>query len=256
MPRIHLFEFEDQPWCPPALRNAVTGYIRLVVQMTQQVRPVIPALAELLGRTGESRILDLCSGSGGIARQVAQGLARSGAPTPMVLTDLYPDHESLRCAAAASGGLIEAHAAPLNATQVPADLPGLRTIFNAFHHFDDEDARRILIAAAEARRPIAVIEFIQRNPMSLAGIFFSPFLVLFLAPFLRPLRWQTLVFTYLMPLIPLMVFWDGLASWLRVHSLRELEELAASVPAPDYRWEVGRWPVGPLSVTYLLGHRA
>lgn len=71
----YLFEFEDQSWCPAALRNAVTGYLRLVVQVTRQVAPVAPALVGLLERSGETRILDLCSGSGGIALQLSRRMA-------------------------------------------------------------------------------------------------------------------------------------------------------------------------------------
>ena len=253
--RLHLFEFEDQQWCPAVLRNAVTGYLRVAVAVTRQVRPVVPALAELLRRTGESTILDLCSGSGGIARQLARGLARRGLPTRIVLTDLYPDTASFDDIADTSGGMVEFRSAPLDATAVPAELPGLRTIFNAFHHFPPHEARRVLAAAAESGRPIAVIEFIERGIIPLSGIFFSPVLVLLLAPFLRPLRWQALFFIYIVPVVPLMVWWDGLVSWLRVYSLDELRAMAASVAVPGYGWEAGRWRAGPMRVTYLLGSK-
>lgn len=252
----YLFEFEDQSWCPAALRNAVTGYLRLVVQVTRQAGPVAPALASLLERSGETRILDLCSGSGGIALQLSRRMAASGRAPHFLLTDLYPDTAALDAVAAQSGGTIEVLPSPLDATRVPAGMPGLRTVFNAFHHFRPREARAILQAAASAGRPIAVVEFIERTPFTLLGVFFSPVMMLMVAPFLRPLRWTTLVFTYLLPVIPLMVWWDALVSWLRVYSVRELEELAAGVDAPGYRWEAGRWRVGPVRVTYLLGHRA
>jgi SAM-dependent methyltransferase len=253
--RLHLFEFEDQRWCPAVLRNAITGYLRLAVTITQQIRPVVPALADFLRRTGESSILDLCSGSGGLARQLAGGLERRGMPTRIVLSDLYPDTAAFAEVARASGGLIEFRSAPLDATAVPAELPGLRTLFNAFHHLRPDEARRVLSAAAESGRPIAIIEFIERGIIPLSGIFFSPILVLFLAPFLRPFRWQALLFVYLVPVVPLMILWDGLVSWLRVHSLGELRAMAAGVGVAGYGWEAGRWRAGPVRVTYLMGRK-
>jgi len=253
--RLHLFEFEDQHWCPAVLRNAVTGYLRLVVTLTQQLRPVVPALAGMLGRTGESSILDLCSGSGGIAGNLARALAKRGQHTRIVLSDLYPDTASLEEIAADSAGRIEVRSAPLDATAVPADIPGLRTIFNGFHHFDPPEARRILQAAAESGHPIAVIEFVERSIIPLSGVLFSPILVFFVAPFLRPFRWQALVFIYLVPLVPLMILWDGLVSWLRVYSVDELRTMAASVDVPGYAWEAGKWRAGPVRVTYLFGSR-
>jgi SAM-dependent methyltransferase len=251
--RLHLFEFEDQRWCPAALRNAVTGYLRLAVTVTQQIRPVVPALADFLRRSGESSILDLCSGSGGIAHQLARGLALRGVPARIVLSDLYPDVAAFAEVALASGGLVEFRSAPLDATAVPAELPGLRTIFNAFHHFRPDEARCVLTAAAASGRPIAIIEFIERGIIPLSGICFSPILMLFLAPFLRPFRWRSLVFVYLVPVVPLMIFWDGLVSWLRVYSLDELRAMAASVGVRGYGWEAGRWRAGPVRVTYLMG---
>ncbi|MFN2427621.1 MAG: hypothetical protein ABR587_14365 [Candidatus Binatia bacterium] len=255
MARLHLFEFEDQKWCPPVLRNAVTGYLRLVVTLTQQLRPVIPALADFLRRTGETSILDLCSGSGAIAGQLSHGLLRRGQHTQIVLSDLYPDAASLGDIAEASGGRVEVHSTPLDATAVPAELPGLRTIFNGFHHFAPPEARRVLTAAAESGRPIAVIEFVERGILPLSGVLLSPILVMILAPFLRPFRWQTLFFVYIVPLVPLIILWDGVVSWLRVYSLDELREMATSVAVPDYAWEAGRWRAGPVRVTYLLGRK-
>jgi len=35
----------------------------------------------------------------------------------------------------------------------------------------------------------------------------------------------------------------------------ELEALAQAVVVPNYRWSAGRWRVGPVRVTYLLGYR-
>jgi hypothetical protein len=252
---MHLFEFEDLRWCPAVLRNAVTGYLRLAVTVTQQIRPVVPALAEFLSRSGETSILDLCSGSGGIALQLARGFERRGMPTRIVLSDLYPDTAAFAEVARASGGMVEFRSAPLDATAVPAELPGLRTIFNAFHHFRPDQARRVLTAAAESGRPIAIIEFIERGIIPLSGIFFSPILVLLLAPFLRPFRWQAVLFVYLVPVVPLMILWDGLVSWLRVHSLGELRAMAAGVGVAGYGWEAGRWRAGPVRVTYLMGRK-
>jgi hypothetical protein len=252
--RFSLFEFEDQPWCPPVLRNAITAYLRLVVVMTRQARPVIPALAELLRRSGERSILDLCSGSGGIAREIAEAFSARGLHAPITLSDLFPDEARLEAVAGEMPAALRVHASPLDATKVPSSMPGLRTMFNAFHHFDPPSAHRILAAAAAAGRPIAIVEFIERTPLTLMGVVFSPILVLALAPWFRPLRWQTLVLTYLVPVVPLIVFWDGLVSWIRVYSVRELEALAADVRVPGYHWTAGRWRAGPVRVTYLLGH--
>jgi hypothetical protein len=66
-----------------------------------------------------------------------------------------------------------------------------------------------------------------------------PLLVLLLTPKIRPVSWVQIVFTYLLPVLPLLIFWDGLVSQLRTYSVNELEELTRGLQSSDYRWEIG-----------------
>jgi hypothetical protein len=73
-------------------------------------------------------------------------------------------------------------------------------------------------------------------------------------PFVRPTRWQYWVFTYLIPIIPLMIFWDGVVSHLRTYSTRELDALTADIQLPGYGWETRRVPLGGgAKATVLIG---
>ena len=94
------------------------------------------------------------------------------------------------------------------------------------------------------------------EPAMLVGILFSWLGVLFVMPTIRPVRPSWLLFTYVIPLIPLLVLWDGLVSCLRVYSPAELEELLDGVTgSEDFTWEIGRIRLGraPIHATYLLG---
>jgi hypothetical protein len=78
--------------------------------------------------------------------------------------------------------------------------------------------------------------------------------VLLLMPRVRPFRWSTIVFTYLAPVLPLAIWWDGIASTLRSWSATELEEIAAATEKPGYRWEVRELRgKGPIPRTVLVG---
>lgn len=255
---MHLLELEDQPWFPRLLRDAGTAYLEFAARMAGHSALLAPELERALRASGAERIVDLCSGGGGPIVAIAEELARSGQPVDVLLTDFYPNLPAFERIRARSEGRVSFSAAPVDATRVPAELGGLRTIFNAFHHFRPASAARILGAAADARQPIAVFEIAGREPATVLGILFSPILFALALPFLRPFRWAWLPLTYLVPVLPLFVLWDGLVSCLRVYmpdDLRALLEQLEPRQREGYRWEIAQKRLGaaPAHATILVG---
>lgn len=255
MKRMHLVELEDLPWFPAVLRDGGTAYLALALRVSGHAKMLAPKLQEALAASGSSAIVDLCSGGGGPVRVVADELAARGAPVTVRLTDFYPNLPAFRHAAAGAPDRISWEERPVDAAAVPATLPGFRTIFNAFHHFQPDQARRILADAVAARRPIGVFEVVSREPLSLLGMLSAPLVVMLSMPFWRPFRWQWILWTWLLPVMPLFVLWDGIVSWLRIYGEDELRELVAGIDAPGWTWDIGRIKLGdaPAHATYLIG---
>lgn len=258
MRRIQLVELEDQPWFPRAWRDAGTAYLELAARLAGHSALLAPALERVLRACGAKRIVDLCSGGGGPVVAITEELARRGDRVEVLLTDFYPNLPAFERARERSGGRIDFSTAPVDATRVPAELTGLRTIWNAFHHFRPESAARILADAADARQPIAVFEIVGREPASILGILFAPILFALALPFLRPFNWTWLPFTYLVPVLPLFVLWDGLVSCLRVYmpaDLRALLERLEPRHRDAYAWEIAQVRLGaaPTHATVLVG---
>ena len=63
------------------------------------------------------------------------------------------------------------------------------------------------------------------------------------------------MFTYLLPLVPLTCWWDGIISQLRAYTVGELESLASDAAGNSYEWRAGSiaLPNSPGHLTYLLG---
>ena len=80
-------------------------------------------------------------------------------------------------------------------------------------------------------------------------------MVLRMTPFIRPFRWSRLLWTYLVPLVPFAVLFDGLVSCLRTYRVEELRDLTARLEANDYDWDIGtvKNTAGPIPITYLIG---
>ncbi len=144
---------------------------------------------------------------------------------------------------------------PVDATDVPVDLPGLRTLFTAFHHFDPTDARAVLQDAVDAGQGIAIFEQTQRSIAGLLFMLLLPLLALLATPLLRPFRWSRLFWTYVIPAIPLVLCFDGIVSCLRTYSDDELQTMVDDLEGTPYVWRFGRARtlLSPLGVRYLIG---
>src|SRR5262245_17792176 len=78
MRRLHLFEIEDQSWCPAIVRDLATDYLHFVQTAVSLHRTITPLIEEALRASGTTRIVDLCSGGSGPLPAVIADLGQSG----------------------------------------------------------------------------------------------------------------------------------------------------------------------------------
>lgn len=255
-PRLSLFEFNESPWFPACLRNGITEILR-VLDVQLRVHEVIrPVLEQAIDESGTSRIVDLCSGAGGPVLAIEQQLAASGREVSVLLTDMFPNRAALRLAEENSGGRVRGLDSPVDATRVPRTLTGLRTLFNAFHHFDPIQARGILADAFHSRQPIAIFETTERSLLNTSSNFFLSFLAtLALMPRMRSKRSEWWIFTYLAPILPAAFGWDALVSCLRSYTAREFDALTQGLSDQSYTWKSGRKrvPGSHVHINYFVG---
>jgi hypothetical protein len=256
MARLQLVELEDLPWFPRILRDGGTAFLALAERLSGHGRMLVGPLERALDATGESRLVDLCSAGGGPAAVIADELAKRGREVNVTLTDLYPNLPAFERAVQEGAGRVSMRTEPVDATSVPEGLEGVRTIFNAFHHLPPEQARKVLADAVRQRRAIGIFEVVSREAPTLLALLGVPINVLLTLPLWRPFRWAWIPLTYVMPIMPLFVLWDGLVSWLRIYSEPELRALVAGIEAEDWVWEIGRIRLGkaPMHGTYLVGY--
>jgi hypothetical protein len=253
MKRMHLFEFMDFRWFPSAIRNYMTDFLQFISNRFDIYRAVMPLLDQALKQSGGQKIIDMASGGGGGFLKLAGHLHKTNPELEIVLTDYYPNIAALRRTAALSP-VFSFEAQSVNAMNVPADLKGLRTQFMSLHHFREEDAVKIIQNAVDSGNPIALLEAQERNLKTLISMLLSPVSVLVTTPFIRPFSLGRIVFTYLIPLVPLFILWDGVVSALRTYSVKEMHELVSRVQGHEtYEWKIGRQQSGPASVPYLIG---
>ena len=75
---MQLVEIEDLPWCPRAIRDGGTDWLRFMANATRAFDAVAPKIRQAMNATGTSSVVDLCSGGGGPWETLAGELAKSG----------------------------------------------------------------------------------------------------------------------------------------------------------------------------------
>jgi hypothetical protein len=248
--RLQLFEVLDQAWCPQAVRHGATDYLEAITSRGDIYRPIQAEIFRAIEECGACRVVDLCSGGGGpwLSPAWVSALASHSLLT-VLLTDKFP---SSALAGRLSPGVSCVNYS-VDAARVPENLRGFRTIFSSFHHFPDAVARDVLGDAVRCGDGFAMAEVTSRTLRAFATMFLMPVFAWILTPRMRPFRWSRLLLTYVVPLIPLVVLWDGIVSCFRTRTPSEL--LALTHSFPQYEWMAGyaRGPGSWLAPVYLIG---
>ena len=253
MGRVHLFEFEDLKWFPGFLRNYGTDFLQFLSNKTKMYKPVVPLLEETIKKSKTHQIVDLGSGGGGGFIWLNEALKKRIPGIKILLTDYYPNIPAFKRTKALTDN-IDYVEEPVDARDVPENLNGIRTLFLSFHHFKPKDAEKILQNAVDSGKSIAIFEAQERSIPSVLAMIFSPVTVLLTTLFIRPFKAGRIIFTYLIPVVPLFVMWDGIVSSLRTYSVKEMNGLTDNLKNKEsFNWKTGRIKSGPGVILYLIG---
>lgn len=255
MARIHLFEFEDQKWLPEFIRNYITDFLQFLSNKTAMYKGIVPIIEKALRETKTNQIIDLGSGGGGGLIWLNTELRKSIPDLKILLTDYYPNIPAFQHTQKQADNF-DFIKTSVDARNVPENLNGLRTQFLSLHHFRPKDAQQILQNAIDSNSSIAIFEGQERSFQSILAMIFSPISVLLTTPFIRPFSIGRIIFTYLIPIVPILILWDGVVSSLRTYSVEEMNALVANLHnAENFNWEIGKAKSGPTKILYLLGTR-
>jgi hypothetical protein len=253
--RRQLFEFNDSPWAPVALRETIVEALSRTLAWGRMLQGLVEPFREFVERAGASEVLDLCSGAGGPAAILAGELARAGvAPPRFLMTDLHPHPDAWARLRQAHPGVIDFVAEPVDATRIP---PGLgagraRVIINALHHFPPGLAGEILRGACEGSPGVFIAEGFERNPLRLASLALAGIPALYANPVLAPRHGvQKALLTWLTPAALAASAWDGVVSTLRVYGEDELRAMVAPL-GEAFTWRYGTYGFAPLGRPYFF----
>lgn len=227
MKRLLFPQLVAQSWYPAVLKQRTAEFMTWFVNVAGAARPFVPIFEAALQHAPIHQLVNLRRAIGGGLECVIPLLT-----TPVTVQE----------------------------TDDPRAIPsvdGVYTFVNTFHQLDDEEAVAALSTPSRRRQPVVVVEGNNDNWWQAIGMLvFVPLSVLLLAPWVRPFRWSRLLFTYLVPILPLTTSYDGVAALFRLFSPDELLELAGQTGAPaSYVWEAGKSDNGRGGkIIYLIGY--
>ncbi|APQ16123.1 hypothetical protein [Maribacter hydrothermalis] len=264
MKRIQLFEFEDFNWFPKTIRSGMTNLIVVLHKMMGTKEVIANLLLDCRKAYPFSKIVDMGSGSGGIIPDAVDILNAQNIENPiaLLLTDLHPNTEMIEHIKNSGHKNVTYSSIPLDATNLTEAPSGLKTMLNSFHHMPPKKAKAILKTAQDNQQPILIYEMAQNTiplilwwvllPLSLVILFI---MALLLTPFSKPLTGKQLLFTYIIPIIPICYAWDGQASMPRTYTSKDIELMLKEIKNENYKWKISpaKKANGKSSGYYILG---
>ena len=264
MRRVQFIDLHEQPWFPSSIRNEITDALQFGLNLLNAYAPIAPLLQSALdsarsGTNCSQSVVDLCSGGGGPWSDLAQmvqsrKLSGDSAGLRIWLTDKYPNLGASQNVRAAPENRIGFYPGSVDAMNVPPELKGFRTMFTSFHHFLPEEARAILQNAVDAGEGMGIFEITRRAPRTIGLILVWDLMLFICTPWIRPFRWSRFVWTYLVPIIPLVLLFDGVVSCLRTYRPQELREMVEKLAGNEYEWKISELAAGHVPITYLIGY--
>ena len=256
MRRVQFIELHEQPWFPRSVRDEITDALQFGLNLLNAYAPIAPMLQNAIDSTRSPSIVDMCSGGGGPWLDLSRKLRGNAQELRISLTDKYPNLRAFQNFRAASENQIAFHPDSVDAMKVPHELKGFRTMFTSFHHFPPEEARAILQNAVDASQSIGIFEITRRAPSTIGLMIPWALLFFVFTPLIRPFRWSRLLWTYVVPIIPFVLLFDGVVSCLRTYRPQELREIIETLTATEYQWQVGEHSRahGEVPITYLIGY--
>ena len=253
MRRKHFFELADSPYFPKILRILMGEYLRFATSFTQLYHPIIPLLQKVLQDEKRLQIIELGAGAGSALCLLTAINEKRKVPIHWILTDKFPlqIHKTYLEKQSSKVYYVEKSVDILN---LEDDFEGVFAMFTTFHHFAPQEAIHVLQQLSAQNQPIAIFEGGSRRWFDILYVGIFPFFAIFLiSPFIKPFRISRLILTYFIPILPLVILFDGVVSMFRQYQPEELLAFAKSANK-SYHWESAQITSGLTMVSYLIGY--
>tara|TARA_Y100000780_G_scaffold196518_2_gene186634 strand:+ start:142267 stop:143058 length:792 start_codon:yes stop_codon:yes gene_type:complete len=226
--RVNSFEFGDLSSVPAFYHQFLREFMSKIYFVFGIHKLWRKEISEFVERQGAESIHDPCAGSGYVNQLIFESLDKNlGAK--FYLSDLMTDESPEFAKQINSLGYQDLKFAEesIDLLKIEASKQMPKMFVNSFHHFNNEQVKEILKNTLGQGKEILVLEYCRKTPDSLVSMLFGGVLSLLFFPFVVEKKFiiPSFIFTYLIPIIPFMLVWDGIVSCLRTHTISSLKQI-------------------------------
>ena len=226
MRRKQITQIINTKWCPQLIKQLCSEFLSWFVLKVNATKPFIPVIENALLESKINKIINLESTIGAGIETVKPFLKQQPAITSIPLSKINTQQQR-----------------------------GMYLFVNAFHQLPAISAKKTLEEIAKSRNPVVVVEGNNDSLWQLVGMtIFLPVTVILSAPFVKPFRWSRILFTYIIPVLPVIMVIDGCIGLLKLYNPKDLNKLTSSIKVSDYKWTTGKKDNGRGGkIIYLTG---
>jgi hypothetical protein len=211
MRRKQVTQFINTTWFPKHLKLLIAEFLTWFVLKTNASKPFMPLINQMLEENKTNTIIN-------IDIPIGAGI---DTVTPFLDKKIKVRNLTL---------------AEFNTQQ-----SGLYLFVNAFHQLPPQKAQQIVAQIAKSKNPLIIVEGNNDSLWQIVGMtFFVPLTVILTAFFVKPFRFTRIIFTYLLPILPIALVIDGCLALLKLYNPKDLLTLSKNIELENHQWEAGK----------------
>jgi hypothetical protein len=240
----HLFEFMDLAWLPASVRTTLREILEC--GNARPFRPYYAWVADSALRTAKEgrfhTIVELGAGTGPITRHMAKDPRSNG--LRLVVCDSNPDLAAYKVLESDYPGKVVARYDAVDFSKPQPWETGTLLILSAtLHHIPSRARGSVMAALAASGCRVMVFEPLRKTALSVLFVFLStvPAVLLPVLFLTRPGRLRRLFWCWLVPVAPLMFWWDGVITCIRQWTQRQWRWALDQLPKSKKEATVNSW---------------
>ncbi|MCQ8129164.1 hypothetical protein [Methylomonas rivi] len=225
---MRLFEFGDLDGVSNLYHIYLREYLVFFYKVFGYYKLWVPSFSNFIKRVGKNKYLECCSGAGEPLTLIDSQLDKNEVGlVNYLLSDIRPNPDVVNKFNQNQLSRFRYIENPVDVTQDLDKFDCPKIFINSFHHFSKKQVEKILINNFKNKNEIVVLEYVSNSLLGYLSMTVGPLVVFLTLPFLVKLRHLPIMalFTYVFPLFPLMMLWDGIVSCLHEHSVEDLKQI-------------------------------